>query len=210
MGRTSDAKDKLLEAAIELIWSSSYGSVSVDQICDRAGVKKGSFYHFFPSKEDLALEALEHHWREECQPWLDQVFDPKRPPLERLAAWCEDIYKEQKERFDAIGHVPGCPMCSLGTESGAQSERLRRKAEELVDRGTFHLERALRDADRQGLLPGGDPAGKAHNLDTLVMGAMLDAKLHNDPERLRGLAARVFAFLGLALPAGLGRTGTSP
>lgn len=51
MGRTSNAKERLLEAVIELIWTGSYGSTSVDQICERAGVKKGSFYHFFESRK---------------------------------------------------------------------------------------------------------------------------------------------------------------
>jgi TetR/AcrR family transcriptional repressor of nem operon len=111
------------------------------------------------------------------------------------------MYREQKERYDATGHVPGCPMCSLGTDLGSQSERLRRKAEELLQRGTFHLEQTLRDAQRAGLLPAGDPVAKAGTLGTLVMGSLLEAKLHNDPERLRGLATQVFEFLGVAVPA---------
>ena len=47
---------------MELIWEQSYGSVSVDVICERAGARKGSFYHFFPSKSDLAAVAIEDHW----------------------------------------------------------------------------------------------------------------------------------------------------
>ena len=57
MGRTSDAKEKLLRVAFDLIWEQSYGAVSVDDICERANVKKGSFYYFFPSKSDLAVAA---------------------------------------------------------------------------------------------------------------------------------------------------------
>lgn len=44
MGRTSDAKERLLAAALDLIWERSYGSVTIDAICEKAGVKKGSFY----------------------------------------------------------------------------------------------------------------------------------------------------------------------
>ena len=43
MGRTSNAKERLLQVAFDLIWEQSYGSVSVDDICARAKVKKGSF-----------------------------------------------------------------------------------------------------------------------------------------------------------------------
>lgn len=62
MGRTSDARERLLEAMMELIWVGSFGSTSVDQICERAEVKKGSFYHFFESKHALAMAAIEHGW----------------------------------------------------------------------------------------------------------------------------------------------------
>jgi len=57
MGRVSDARQRLLDATIDLIWQNSYGAVTVDDICERAGVKKGSFYYFFPSKTDLVVAA---------------------------------------------------------------------------------------------------------------------------------------------------------
>ena len=72
MGRTSDAKDRLMQAALSLLWEENYGGVTVDDICKRAEVKKGSFYHFFESKADLAVAAYEDHWRvkgvADCEP----------------------------------------------------------------------------------------------------------------------------------------------
>ena len=49
MGRTSDAKERLMAAALDLTWEESYGAITIDDICRRAGVKKGSFYYFFES-----------------------------------------------------------------------------------------------------------------------------------------------------------------
>jgi len=63
MGRVSDAKQRLMEAVRELIWAGSYGSTTIDQICEKAGVKKGSFYYFFDSKADLAVTAIEGEWK---------------------------------------------------------------------------------------------------------------------------------------------------
>jgi TetR/AcrR family transcriptional regulator, transcriptional repressor for nem operon len=47
MPRVSDMKERLTDAALDLMWENSYGTTSVDSICERAGAKKGSFYYFF-------------------------------------------------------------------------------------------------------------------------------------------------------------------
>src|SRR5664279_5666294 len=149
MGRKSDAKEKLLQVAFDLIWDQSYGSVSVDHICERAGVNKGSFYHFFPSKSDLAVAAYEEHWREK-QPELDRIFSPQIPPLERLQLWCRNILGRQQQKARKYGHVCGCPYASLGTELATQDERIRMKTQELIGRNIRYIESALTDAKLQG------------------------------------------------------------
>ena len=58
MPRVSNTRERLTDAAMDLIWENSYAATSVDAICDRAGVKKGSFYYFFKSKSELAVAAL--------------------------------------------------------------------------------------------------------------------------------------------------------
>src|SRR5712691_5109417 len=92
MGRVSDARERLLEATLELTWRESYGAVTVDAICERAGVKKGSFYYFFDSKSRLTAEALKHHW-ESLQPAYDQIFSPSVPPLERFRRYFDFLYQ---------------------------------------------------------------------------------------------------------------------
>ena len=62
MGRTSNARERLIESASELWHSRSYADVGVNEICEHAGVRKGSFYHFFASKQDLALAVIDSFW----------------------------------------------------------------------------------------------------------------------------------------------------
>jgi TetR/AcrR family transcriptional repressor of nem operon len=64
MGRTSDARQRLMDAAYALICEYSYGAVTIDAICERAQVKKGSFYYFFESKSDLAVTTINAWWSE--------------------------------------------------------------------------------------------------------------------------------------------------
>src|SRR5471032_2441515 len=105
----SESKRKLLEAAMEMIWESSYGSVSVDDICTKAGVNKGSFYYAFKSKSDLAVAAFERHW-ETKRPLLDQVFSAQFPPLERLSKYCQGLVEDQNAMYRRYGKVLGCPF----------------------------------------------------------------------------------------------------
>src|SRR5579883_233032 len=111
MGRTSNARERLLQVTLDLIWQQSYGSVSVEDICQRAKVKKGSFYHFFPSKSDLAVAACEEHWQK-SRPFYDRTFSPLVPPLERLQNYCQYIYEGQREKLAKTGRVLGCPFAS--------------------------------------------------------------------------------------------------
>src|SRR6476619_6018808 len=111
MGRVSDAKDRLLDAAIKLVWRNSYGAVSVEDICDEAGVKKGSFYHFFPGKNELVAAAFRHLWVNN-RPELDRIFSPSIPAVERLRGFFGYVANRQKQLCDAAGCVLGCPFSS--------------------------------------------------------------------------------------------------
>ncbi|HVU28043.1 MAG TPA: TetR/AcrR family transcriptional regulator [Verrucomicrobiae bacterium] len=195
MGRPSDAKEKLLQVAFDLIWNQSYGAVSVDQICEQARVNKGSFYHFFPSKSDLAIEAYEEHWREK-QPELDRIFSPQIPPLEQLERWCRHVCDRQRQKAKKYGHVCGCPYASLGTELATQDERIRAKSEELVDRNIRYIESALLEAKRHGLIAIADPQAGARRAYSTVLGMLLQAKIRNDLGVLEELEPTVMGMIG--------------
>ncbi|NNF95750.1 MAG: TetR/AcrR family transcriptional regulator, partial [Halobacteria archaeon] len=50
-----DTYQRIVDSAKQLMHASSYADVGVAAICEKAEVKKGSFYHFFPSKQELTL-----------------------------------------------------------------------------------------------------------------------------------------------------------
>jgi TetR/AcrR family transcriptional repressor of nem operon len=196
MGRTSDAKEKLLDVAFQLIWDSSYGSVSVDDICRRAKVNKGSFYHFYGTKADLACAAYEDHWRQK-QPNMDKIFSAQVPPLERISGWCKYVYEGQKQKAAEFGHVCGCPYGSIGTEVATQDDKIRSKAEEILGRSRKYVESAIADAKREGSLDHDiDPKVAGERVFSLVMGSMIHAKIRNDVEVLRDLEPTIMAIIG--------------
>jgi TetR/AcrR family transcriptional repressor of nem operon len=195
MGRTSDAKEKLLDVAFQLIWDSSYGNVSVDQICARAKVNKGSFYHFFGSKADLAVAAYEDHWKQK-QPDMDRLFSAQIAPLERISGWCNYVYEIQKRKAAEFGHVCGCPYGSIGGEVATQDNKIRIKAEEIMSRSAKYLESAIAEANREGSVTAEDPKRTAEKVFSFVIGTLLQAKIQNDVEVLRDLEPTVMAIIG--------------
>src|SRR6266567_232415 len=196
-GRTGAAKAKLLAVAFDLIWTNSYGAVSVDQICARARINKGSFYYYFPSKADLAVAAYEAFWQQK-RPIYDRIFSP----LERLEQWCQHIYEGQKQQSRKCGRVLGCPYAAAGAELSTQEEKIRRQAERVIDRGCRYLESALTDAKRQRLVDIDDPGATAQTVYAAAMGLLLQAKVKNDVHVLRKLAPAVRRLIGAAAAAG--------
>lgn len=196
MGRVSDAKQKLMDAVTELIWHGSYGSTTIDQICDKAGVKKGSFYYFFESKADVAAAALEATWQQK-KPELDALFSPTLPPLERLRRFCNRGYEMQKELKDHCGCVLGCPLFALGSEVCNQEVKLHQKIKEILGHYHTYIESAIRDAHAQGLIEAPDPGAKARMLFAYSEGLMTQARILNDAEVLREMADGVMGILGV-------------
>lgn len=192
----SESKRKLLETAMEMIWESSYGSVSVEDICVRAGVNKGSFYHAFKSKSDLAVAAFERHW-EHKQPKLDRIFSPLVPPLERLDNYCQMIIDDQKEKYASFGKMLGCPFCSVGCELSTQDEKIRLKAEEMSQRRLRYIESLVRDLAAAGYIEAGDTMELAQEVRTYITGVLMQAKLENSMRRVERLQQGIMRLLGL-------------
>jgi TetR/AcrR family transcriptional repressor of nem operon len=196
MGRVSDARPRLMDAVLELIWSGSYGGTTIDQICDKAGVKKGSFYYFFESKAELAAAAMEESWQQK-QVELDSIFSAVVPPLERLQKYCDFSYQFQKEIKMKYGRVLGCPQFSLGAEVCTQEGPLQKKIQEILDYKRRYLESAIRDAHAAGLIEAPDASEKARMILAYYEGALTQARIQNNVEILRETAKGIFAILGV-------------
>jgi TetR/AcrR family transcriptional repressor of nem operon len=195
MGRTSNAKEKLLAVAFDLIHENSYGSVSVDQICTRAGINKGSFYYFFKTKTDLVVAAYEEHWQLKV-PDYERIFSKANDPLKRLALWCDYIRGVQKRRKTKYGHACGCPYTSVGGELATSDDKLRRSAQSMIERHVKYLAAAIGDAQRKGLAEMGNATLKAELVHSFIIGLLLRTKIYNDLSVLRHAETAVFSIIG--------------
>jgi len=196
MPRVSDMKERLLDAAMDLIWENSYGATSVDAICDRAGAKKGSFYYFFKSKSELAAAALEDCWNKK-RAEMDSIFSPTVPPLERFDRYFDFVHERLAEVQKKCGSILGCPFISVGSEVSTQDQIVRETIDRIMDRKVNYFVSAVRDAAAEGLIDAPDPVAKARALFSCYQGMMAQARIQNDIELLRGFKEVAMEVLGV-------------
>jgi TetR/AcrR family transcriptional regulator, transcriptional repressor for nem operon len=177
-------KQRLMEAAMDLMWQNSYGAASVDAICARAGAKKGSFYYFFKSKSELAAAALEADWQKK-QAEMNAMFSPTVPPLERFDRYFDFVYGRLTEVHERCGSILGCPFISVGSEVSTQDQIVRETIDRIMDRKLQFFVSAVRDAAAQGLIEAPDPEAKARALFACYQGTVAQARIQNDIELLR-------------------------
>jgi len=196
MGRVSDAKQRLLDATIDLIWQQSYGAVTVDDICERAGVKKGSFYYFFPSKTDLVVAALDAHWQT-SKGHLDRIFAPDVPPFERLHNYFQLMYERQAEMKEKWGRVLGCPFCSVGSETSCSDRAICDRIQQLMTDYRKYFHAAITELQAAGLAKRQDVDTQVSALTSHIHGVLGQARIQNDLELVRSIEPGVLKLLGI-------------
>jgi len=187
MGRHSDARQRLIEAAKQLTYAHGYNAIGVKEICERAGVNKGSFYHFFPSKRDLLLAVIDAHtdWFSGV---LERAADPNVSPLERIRRVFLLVGEFDERIQDERGHTIGCPFGNLAAELNAQDPVIRKKLAGVFGAGVAFLEQQLREAVERGDLQVADPRRAAQAIFAYLEGLQLLASTQNSPELVRLLA----------------------
>jgi len=196
MAKTPDTRDRLLQTAADLIWTSSYHATGVDSICEAAGIHKGSFYHHFASKEELAMAALEDQWLR-IKPRIDEIFSPANKPLDRLRKYARLTLEMQREKQQQTGCVCGCALYALGSEMGTLAPALLQKIQGLLEIKLRYLVSAVREAHSLGEIRAPEPERVAQLLVDLVEGMLMRARIQNDLAPLEGLEAAMFQVLGL-------------
>lgn len=175
-----DTRQRLLDSARSLIHLRGYGAVGVAEICARSGVRKGSFYHFFPSKRALTLAMLDAQFETFESRLLKPAFERRTPPLERFTAFVRALHDHQAASMAASGHLPGCPFGNLGLELAAQDEAIRIKVDSILQRIRAHFQTALEDALATGAIEDTDPKASAEAMLAYLEGVLLLARTRND------------------------------
>ena len=210
VGRTSGAREQLIQSAKELMAGRSYATVGVDELCKSAGVKKGSFYYFFPSKKKLAIEVI-GSYLEDHEERFTRALDTDRSPLERICGLIHLYYELHCLSHRNEGHIRGCPLANLALELSTQDELIRRELVRAFGQWVKRVETVLVEAMAAEEIEKRDPATAALELLAYFEGVVLLAKTRNDPGVIKKLEPGLLRLLGasFAKPA-QGRTAGCP
>ena len=128
-----DTKHKIIEAGARIIHLKGYYHTGIQEVLDAAGVPKGSFYFYFKSKEDFALQVIDFYNRMYLEMVDPIAKNENMPPLKRI----EKIFDYFIDLFRGLNYTCGCPIGNLSQEMGdlsqAFSSKLVASVEDIAD-----------------------------------------------------------------------------
>lgn len=140
---TKDAstKDRLFDAAQALILAKGFVGTTVDDVCKAAKVTKGSFFHYFKSKDDLARQLLERYCLENALCFSGACCEKTADPLERVYGFLDTVIDVLKKKAGS-----GCLVGSMAQELSETHPEIRSICGRAFGEMARVLERELKEA----------------------------------------------------------------
>lgn len=175
----SKARADLLDAALAVIREKGYTATTVDDICQRAGRTKGSFFHHFEGKEALAVAAADHWSETTAALFRAAPYHAHADPLDRLIAYVDF-------RRAILAGAPPEFTCLVGTmvqETYATHDEIRAACARSILGHAHTLEADIEAAiAARGLRPDWTAASLARHTQAVIQGAFILAKATGGPE----------------------------
>ena len=177
------AKTRLLNAALHMVRQKGYAATTVDDICREAGVTKGSFFHHFKSKDDLALAAIEY-WEQMTGSLFAQApYHQATDPVDRLLGYID--FRAHILAGDLADYT--CLLGTLVQETYDTHPHLRSACLRALN---SHIDALTRDAVEARKLYTPDAPWTPESLGTFIQavlqGSFIFAKAHHGPEVAHG------------------------
>jgi TetR/AcrR family transcriptional repressor of nem operon len=144
-----DKRDLILAKGAEVMTRRGYHGAGVQEIVQAAGVPKGSFYHYFASKEDFALQALQHVYQPRLARYAEALSNPALSPRERILGYYAELVEHfaRQERLEYH-----CFIGSLSFEMADLSPTLGAQVDVILQTSADILQRCLQEAQAAGEL----------------------------------------------------------
>ncbi len=191
-------KQRLIDAADVLMYERGYEAVGVADLCRAADVRKGSFYHFFPSKQALALAMLDRSWqRARSTIFAASIDNPDLTSFDRIEAYGQ-LLADNLERISPDGRAMlGCRFGNFAVELSVRDDEVRARVDEIFSEMAAALASSLRRGIEAGEIDDDvDPERAALDVLAHMEGLMVLAKSRRNPDLLRGLGRAARRLVG--------------
>ena len=184
-----NVRDRIVRAGLDQFHRVGFNGSSVEDITDLAEVPKGSFYNHFRSKEELALEVIDHYIEQAPHALLG---DTRVPPMKRLKAYFTALVRE----FVDSNYKKGCLLGNFSSELADHSAPVRSRLEGAFDDWVKQIAGVIKEAQRVGEVDSKLKPGQiAGVLLSAFEGALLRARVAGDSVPLKEFMAVGFGRL---------------
>lgn len=170
----------------------SYNGAGLNEILNDAGVPKGSFYHFFKSKEELGVAVIQNSFIENTEKLRQALASPNLSPLARL----EDYFVRARDEINSRELRQECLICKLALELSSLSEPLRQAVRDGWEEWRSIISDCLRLSQKEGEIdPNHDPESLASFIIYSFEGAMIRVQVNNNIQPVNHFLHFVFQVL---------------
>lgn len=183
--RHDNTRQHILETGQRIIVGKGFASVGLNEILTSAGVPKGSFYHYFESKEQYGQALLQEYFDRYLAD-LDELFASRATTgKERLMSYWQHWLDKQ---LDACTEQK-CLVVKLGAEVSDLSDAMRLTLRDGTDQVIARIAALIEAGVADKSIPPLDPQATAQTLYQLWLGASLIGKLHRNAKALENAMA---------------------
>lgn len=178
--RTTGTREEILGAAQRIVARKGYAAVGISEVLADAGVPKGSFYHWFSSKDDFGRSLVEHYF-EGYLANIDRIVERPVDAEHRLLEYWQSFY-DMQVADECRGR---CLVVKLGAEVSDLSDPMRLALITGIEAVIDRIERMVQEGLADGtVVIDGNARDVAKELYDGWIGASVIAKVNRRPEPL--------------------------
>jgi AcrR family transcriptional regulator len=193
--RRTNTRERLIETAAGLFWRQGYAQTGVNEIMQQAQTTSGSFYHFFPAKEDLLLAVVDHVGELLETEVFAAAAASSDDPVEQVFA----VLDASRRHLESNDFNLGSPLGALAAELSASHPQVRERIAGLFDRWTERVS-ALLELAGDRLPTGLDRRALARFILAVAEGAILEARVSRNLAPFDAAVAELRRHLALLGP----------